>query len=108
MTCAKIQLTRGNLNNGHFYLTSCLTMFPADSIGGSNAMKKANRLLKLQPVGGEELETDIDGTKNIFRKRAWVAAMFERANAKPGDYVYIRKLEDGSYEIWTDKSENNA
>ena len=85
MIGAKIRLTQGNLNNDHFYLTSCLAMFPSDSIGGSNAMEKANRLLKLQPVGGEELETDIDGTKNIFRKRAWVSAMFQRANAKSGD-----------------------
>lgn len=108
MTAAKIRLTQGNFNNNHFYLTSCLAMFPAGSIGGRNAMEKANRLLRLQPIGGEELEADIDGTKNSFRKRAWVSAMFQRASAKSGDYVCIRKLEDDSYGIWMDKYEATA
>lgn len=83
-------------------------MFPADSIGGSNIKFKAIQSLKLHPFGGEKIETDIDGKKNIFRKRDWVAGMFQRANAKLGDYVCIKKHEDGFYEIKVDKSEGNA
>lgn len=108
MNIAKIRLTQGNLNNDHFYLTSCLAMFPGDSIGGGNAKSQASRLLRIKPLGDEELETDIDGTKNIFRKRGWVGAMFRRANAKLGDYVLIKKQDDGSYEIGVGKSEGNT
>jgi len=104
MKTEKIKITQGNLNNNHFYLTSCLSMFPADSIGGGNAKARASRLLKIKPRGDEQLETDIDGTKNIFRKRGWVGAMFRRATAKLGDYVFIEEQDDGSYEIWVDES----
>lgn len=108
MNVARICLTQGNLNSSHFYLTACLAMFPADSIGGGNAKSRASRLLRVKPLGGESLETDIDGKKNIFRKRDWVAAMFKRANAKCGDYVFIKMQNDGSYEIGVDKSEGNT
>jgi hypothetical protein len=108
MNIAKIPLTLGNLNNNHFYLTSCLAMFPTDSIGGSNMKAQALRLLKIKPIGDEELETDIDGSKNIFRKRGWVGAMFSRENAKLGDYVLIKKLEDDSYEIGLFRSEEKV
>jgi hypothetical protein len=104
MKTAKIKITQGNLNNDHFYLTSCLAMFPADSIGGGNAKARASRLLKVKPRGGEQLETDIDGKKKFFRKRGWVGAMFLRAKAKLGDYVVIEEKDDGSYEIWVDES----
>lgn len=107
MNIAKIRLTQGNLDNNHFSLTSCLSMFPTDSIGGSNAKLRASRLLQINPLGYEKLETDIDGKKNIFRKRDWVGAMFRRANAKLGDYVFMKKHDDGTYEIWLDKSEAN-
>lgn len=108
MNIAKIRLTQGNLNNDHFYLTSCLAMFPTDSIGGGNAKSRASRLLQIKPLGGEELETDIDGKKNIFRKRDWVGAMFKRGNATLGDYVFIKKQDNGSYEIGVEKSEGNV
>ena len=107
MNIARIQLTQGNLNNDLFSLTSTLAMFPADSIGGSNAKSRASRLIQINPIGGEKLETDIDGKKNIFRKRDWVGAMFRRTDAKLCDYVFIKKKADGSYEIWVDKSEIN-
>jgi len=70
-------------------------------------ISQANRLLRLQLQDGQQLETDIDGTKNIFRKRGWVRLMFQRANAKIGDNVCIKQHEDGYYEVWVDKSEIN-
>jgi hypothetical protein len=105
---AKIKLTQGNLNNDHFKLTSCLPMFPVDSIGGGNKKEVAKRLLIIRPRGDENIETDIDGEKNIFRKRGWVGAMFRRTNAKLGDYVHIKKQDGGGYEIWVEKSESNT
>ena len=99
MKTVKIEITQGNLNSSHFYLTSCLGMFPTDAFGGSNAKARASRLLTIKPPSDDQLETDIDGTKNIFRKRGWVRAMFRRADAKPGDLVFIEEKDNGSYEI---------
>lgn len=79
-------------------------MFPADTVGGRNINSQALKTLKLNPVGGESLETDIDGEKNIFRKRGWVGEMFQRTKAKAGDHVVIEKNENGAYEIWVDKA----
>lgn len=104
MNIARIPLTQGNLNNNHFYLTTCLSMFPADSVGGRNQSVQAMRTLRLNPIGGECLETDIDGGKNIFRKRGWVGEMFKRTKAKVGDLVVIQKHENGTYGVWVDKA----
>jgi hypothetical protein len=108
LNIARICLTQGNLNNNHFYLTSCLAMFPADSIGGSNAKMRAGRLLKIKPLGDENVETDIDGTKNIFRKRGWVGEMFRREGARLGDLVCIKQNDEDSYEIWLEKFAANS
>lgn len=105
MNIARIPLTQGNINNNHFYLTGCLTFFPADSIGGRNINSEATKKLKLYPIGGEILETDIDGEKNIFRKRGWVAEMFKLTKAKAGDHVVIQKNENGTYYIWVDNAD---
>lgn len=79
-------------------------MFPVDSVGGRNQSAQATRTLRLNPIGGECLETDIDGEKNIFRKRGWVGEMFKRTNAKAGDHVVIQKHENDTYGVWVDKA----
>lgn len=99
MTKARIVLTKGNLNNNHFYLTNCLSLFPAASIGGKSAAEQAPQMLKIRPTSGEEVLTDIDGTKNIFRKRAWVGKMFKDFEAKVGDVVQIHKLSESVFEV---------
>ncbi len=104
MNIARIPLTQGNINNNHFYLTGCLSLFPADSVGGRNTNLQALNTLRLLPLGGESVETDIDGEKNIFRKRGWVGEMFKRTKAKAGDHVVIEKHENGAYEICIDKA----
>lgn len=106
MKQVKIELTKGNINNNHFYLTPCLGLFPIDSIGGANKHAIARRLLTIRPKGGEEVVTDIDGTKNIFRKRGWVGELFKRSGAKAGDFVNIIQEAEGVYSIWIDTPES--
>lgn len=102
MKQVKIELSKGNLNNNHFYLTSCLWLFPKETIGGANKFAIASRLLTIRPKGGEEVITDIDGTKNIFRKRAWVENLFKRSGAKAGCFVNIIQESEDVYSIWID------
>ena len=99
MTKATIVLTKGNINNNHFYLTSCLSLFTPASIGGKNKAEQAKFLLKIQPTSGEAVLTDIDGTKNIFRKRGWVGKMFKDFDAKEGDLVVIEKISESDFKV---------
>lgn len=99
MKKARIVLTKGNINNNHFYLTSCLALFPATSIGGKNATEQAEQMLTIRPTSGEDVLTDIDGTKNIFRKRAWVGKMFKDFEAKAGDIVQIDELSESVFKV---------
>jgi DNA polymerase-3 subunit epsilon len=96
---ATIVLTKGNINNNHFYLTSCLSLFPPASIGGRNKVEQANFFLKIRPTLGEAVLTDIDGTKNIFRKRSWVGKMFKDFDAKEGDRVLIEKISESDFKV---------
>jgi hypothetical protein len=99
MTVANIVLTQGNLNNNHFYLTSCLSLFPQASIGGKNETVQATLKLTVRPESGEDVITDIDGTKNIFRKRGWVGKMFKEFDAKVGDAVQIVKISESVFGV---------
>lgn len=91
------QITAGNLINNHFYLTSFLDAFPVDAIGGRNQSEAAKRNLIVSWGGPRPVETDIDRTKNMFRKRGWVRQFFEAANAPEGDYVEV--YEAAPYQI---------
>jgi DNA polymerase-3 subunit epsilon len=99
MTVATILLTKGNLNSNHFYLTSCLNMFPPAAIGGKSETEQATLKLKVRPAFGEEVMTDIDGTKNIFRNRGWVGKLFRVSEAKVGEAVQIKKLSEFGIDV---------
>ncbi len=88
-------LSAGNINNHHFYLTSYLNRFPADAIGGRNAGEKARRSVEIDWGDREPAITDIDGSKNIFRARAWIRAFFERNRVTVGETVQV--LETAPY-----------
>ncbi len=92
-------LSKGNLNNHHFYLTSFLKNFPADAIGGRNAGERAHRLLEIDWGDGEPASTDIDGTKNIFRARAWIRAFFDKHRVAVGDSVQVLELAPYRYRV---------
>lgn len=82
-------LTQGNLNNHHFYLRDVISAFPAEVVGGGNRASAASRTICIEWGGATPVETDIDGTKKLFRKRSWVRSFFERSSARPGDVVEI-------------------
>lgn len=106
MNIARIEITKGTINYGNISVSKNLDMFPVDSIGGRNKEFQASRLLKLHLVGGEVIETDIDGEdKKIFRNgRPTISAWIKKNNVKLGDFLCIEKIDDYSYRIWLEKS----
>jgi DNA polymerase III subunit epsilon len=84
-------VSQGNLNNHHLYLTRIREFFPHDVFGGSYAGRAARRYVRIQ-WENEVVETDIDRTKNIFRKRAWLRRFFDANQVQPGDRVLLEKL----------------
>jgi hypothetical protein len=49
--------------------------------------------------GNEFVETDIDRTKNIFRKRGWVAQFFDALRVRAGDRVLLEQMEQYVYRL---------
>jgi DNA polymerase III epsilon subunit-like protein len=88
-------LTQGNLNNHHFYLREFISAFPEEVIGGGNRSSAASRTISVSWGKEIPISTDIDGSKKIFRNRAWVRTFFERNAARPGDTVEV--IESGPY-----------
>jgi len=89
------RLSAGNINNHHFYLTSYLNRFPPDVIGGRNSGERARRSVEIDWGDSEPAVTDIDGSKNIFRARAWIRAFFEKNRVTAGETVQV--LETAPY-----------
>ena len=94
-----VPLTQGNLNNSHFYLRELLHHFPSDVIGGSNAASAAKRTVSVDWGGQTPAATDIDGTKKLFRRRAWVSEFFRRNGAMADDVVQVEVLRPYEYRV---------
>lgn len=95
-----IELTQGNLNNSHLYLTNIMELFPAASIGGSSDTERASQLLEINSGIGQPVITDIAGDKKIFRKRAWVGEFFATHQLKVGDSVVIERTGPHRYHVY--------
>lgn len=63
----RIHITGGNLRNGHFYLPKDFNFLPSDTWGGANSLGSASKVSLSFEGTRESIETDIDGTKKIFR-----------------------------------------
>jgi ribonuclease HI len=98
ITTRYLTVTRGNLANKHLYLSHVLDLFPPETVGGSDASRLAQRCLRIH-WGSETVETDIDGTKKIFRKRGWVRRFFQANGFRPGDRVLLEQLEPYVYRV---------
>lgn len=97
-SCVRITLTAGNIEHSHFYLTSCRSLLPQSAIGGRNKNEQARETVTLLGAHGKVI-TDIDGSKNIFRKRGWVGALFRAFAARPGDVVVLRRKAPLTYHV---------
>ena len=92
-----VELTGGNVRNAHIYLREALGFFPADSIGGSHAGEAASPItLRLT---AEAIETDIDGSKFIFRDRGAIRRFFDQQNVEEGDLILIEREQPRTYSI---------
>jgi len=95
-----IELTQGNINNDHLYLTSIMDLFPITSVGGSSKADRASQLLEVLSGIGAPVLTDIAGDKKIFRKRAWVGEFFATHQLKAGDSVVVERTGTNRYHIY--------
>lgn len=98
MAAQYLTVTQGNLNNNHLYLTKVLDIFPKDVFGGPNESREAPRTVRVE-WGSEVVDTDIDGRKNIFRKRGWVAKFFDENRIQAGDRVLLEQVEPYLYRV---------
>ncbi|BAN56470.1 MULTISPECIES: hypothetical protein [Pseudomonas] len=94
-----IELTQGNLNNNHLYLSGIIDLFPPESIGGANASKLGVQLEIHCGITGPIL-TDIAGDKKIFRKRSWVGEFFQSHTLSAGSRIIIERTGTNRYHIF--------
>ena len=84
-----VSITQGNITNNHIYLRNVFDRFPPEAIGGSNQGAAADREITIDWGGTSPVQTDLDGTKKIFRKRGWIRDFFERKQVAPGTIISI-------------------
>ncbi|RUO38625.1 hypothetical protein CWE13_02985 [Aliidiomarina shirensis] len=100
MRYVTIELTQGNINNNHLYLSSAMKMFPTSSVGGANSDSMADVLLEVHSGIGDPIKTDIAGDKKIFRKRSWVGEFFRAHALKAGDKVVVQSTGENRYHVY--------
>ncbi len=92
-----VELTGGNIRNHHINLRGALGLFPDDALGGGS-IDVAGRPVDVR-FAGEDIKTDIDSEKAIFRERGAVRRFFERESMTEGDLVLIERLGMREYEV---------
>jgi hypothetical protein len=97
------ELTQGNIDNSHIYLREFFDRFPGDAVGGSNRSQKANRNILVDWGGTSLVETDLDGTKRLFRARGWIKRFLEMNAADAGDSVLVEQTGPYSYRVRLEK-----
>ncbi len=101
MNYIRIELTQGNINQGHFYLDDCRQFFPSECLGGKNKSLAGKPLTVVFDGTGETVSTDIDATKRLFRVARGQSKRFLKHYAcSVGDTIYVIKDEQ-SYLVTT-------
>jgi hypothetical protein len=93
-----LTVTQRNLGNNTLNLTEVLDMFPEDVLGGPDTSQAAPRTVRVQ-WGNEVVETDIDRTLNIFRKRGWIARFFDENQLQARDRVLLERIAPYRYRV---------
>ncbi|AQQ72101.1 Modification methylase HaeIII [Limihaloglobus sulfuriphilus] len=107
-----ISITKGNIKNGHIYLSGHHDFFPKECYGKSNQKAGQGKLLNLFLDGiGDTVQTDISidrngNPRNFFRKRDWVARFFQKYRIQEGDVVAIEKIGRYSYRLYPFETQN--
>lgn len=94
-----IELTQGNINNNHLYLSSIIDLFPPESIGGPNKSKQGVQI-EIHCGIAEPVFTDIAGDKKIFRKRSWLGEFFQSHTLSAGSRIIIERTGANRYHIF--------
>ena len=95
----EIEVTQGNINNHHIYVSKLKEKFPENLRGGEKANPPV--LATLEAQGMQPVRTDITDEKGHqhFRARAWPERFFKHTDAKPGDFVRVYKLARYRYKL---------
>jgi hypothetical protein len=99
-----VEITQGNIDNNHIYLRSFFNRFPEDAIGGSNRREKAAHEVTVDWGGGAPVQTDLDGSKRLFRARGWIRNFFELNDVVPGDQVLVEETGPYAYKVRLQKT----
>lgn len=102
-----VQLTGGNIRNGHIYIKELLRRgwFGSEVIGASNRNDGIGRLVRLDVAGlPEPIESDIPSRpgapgepREFFRERSWVQSFITHHGLKAEDMVVFERL--GPYHL---------
>ncbi len=65
MEYVEVELSQGNINQGHFYIPRESDLFPSDAFGGKNKSQMANTLEIIFTGTDEIVQTDIDGDDTV-------------------------------------------
>lgn len=98
----RVPLTEGNVRNGHFYLRECRDLLPTDCIGGGSKAE-LRRSVTVQFEPGPTVDTDVDGTKMLFRNRRAQREFLEASAAEAGDIVILERLDARTICVWLEK-----
>ncbi len=107
-----ISIKRGNLRNGHIYVSGHHDFFPKACYGSPNKKDGVGRLLTLDVDGlPKPIETDIatggsNGTpRNFFRNRSW-GKFFEKHEICEGDVIAIERTGEFTYRVYPFETKN--
>jgi DNA polymerase-3 subunit epsilon len=90
-----VEVTAGNVRNHHINLNGTLGLFPDDAVGGSNKASCGAQITLL--IGADAVQTDVDGTKGIFREGAAIRRFFAEEGVEEGDLLLIERRGERTY-----------
>lgn len=95
-----INLTGGNIRNGHFYIDRQSSPIPSGAWGGQN-QSKAGHSVTIRFVGTDEVvRTDVDGAKRILRNaRGQVDRFFKHHSLRAGDRIVLERLGANHFQV---------